>query len=242
MEQLLIIVAAALWGGGTGLLISRAAYRFSVAPDESWRTACPAGHPITGLGRGWVGRARCADGCQYGPNTALVAAITALACATLAGAAGVRPELGVWLLLAPVGVLLAAVDLAVHRLPDVLTLPLATATLMLLAVTTLLPGAKGRWTTALLGSLVLAAGYFILFLISPKGVGFGDVKLALCLGAVLGWYGWAIVLAGTFAGFLLGAFYGVGLILARRAGRTTSIPFAPFLLGGALIGMLLGAH
>ncbi|MEY9997736.1 leader peptidase (prepilin peptidase)/N-methyltransferase [Streptomyces sp. V4I8] len=242
MEQLLIIAAAALWGGGTGLLIPRAAYRFSVAPDERWRAACPAGHPITGLGRGWIGRARCADGTPYGPNAPILAAVTALVCATLASATGIRPELGVWLLLVPIGVLLATVDLAAHRLPDVLTLPLATAALTLLAVTTLLPGTEGRWTTALLGSVVLAVGYFALFLISPKGIGFGDVKLAIGLGAVLGWYGWAIVLVGSLAGFLLGALYGVGLILARRASRTTSIPFAPFLLGGALIGIFLGAQ
>lgn len=171
VEQLLIIVAAALWGGGTGMLIPRAAYRFSVAPDERWRAACPAGHPITGLGRGWIGRARCVDdGTSYGPNAPLLAAITALVCATLASATGIRPELGVWLLLVPIGVLLATVDLAAHRLPDILTQPLATAALTLLAVTTLLPGTEGRWTTALLGSLVLAAGYFALFLISPKGI------------------------------------------------------------------------
>lgn len=61
---------------------------------------------------------------------------------------------------------------------------------------------------ALLGSLILGAGYFALLLIS-KGFGFGDVKLALVLGAVLGRYGWAIVLIGTFARYLLGALYGI---------------------------------
>jgi len=46
----------------------------------------------------------------------------------------------------------------------------------------------------------------VLFLIAPRGFGFGDVKLSLALGAVLGWYGWAIVLIGTFAGVLLGSY------------------------------------
>lgn len=147
----------------------------------------------------------------------------------------------VWLLLAPGAVLLATVDFAAHRLPDVLTLPLAAAALVLLGVAAVLPGAGGSWTSALLGSLALGAGYFVLFLLS-KGFGFGDVKLALALGAVLGWYGWAIVLVGTFAGYLFGALYGIGLMLAGRADRTSRIPFGPFLLAGTLAGVLLGSH
>ncbi|MBK3558763.1 prepilin peptidase, partial [Streptomyces sp. MBT56] len=55
-----LLALAAVWGAVTGLLIPRAAYRFAVEPDEPWRTACPAGHPLTGPARGWLGPARCA--------------------------------------------------------------------------------------------------------------------------------------------------------------------------------------
>ncbi|WP_432154813.1 prepilin peptidase [Streptomyces tricolor] len=237
METLPIITAAALWGCATGVLIPRPAYRLSVPFEEPWRSACPAGHLLTGTGNGWLRRARCATGHAYGPSALSVASVTAAVCALLAAATGARPELVVWLLLTPAAVLLATVDFAAHRLPDVLTLPLTAAVLVLLGVAAVLPGAGGSWTSALLGSLVLAACYFVLFLIS-KGFGFGDVKLALVLGAVLGWYGWAIVLVGTFAGYL----YGIGLILAGRAGRTSRIPFGPFLLAGTLAGVFLGSH
>lgn len=81
----------------------------------------------------------------------------------------------------------------------------------------------------------------MLFLFS-KGFGFGDVKLALVLGAVLGWYGWANVLVGTFAGYVLGALYGIGLMLAGRADRTSRIPFGRFLLAGMLAGVVLGSQ
>ncbi|MBY8844629.1 A24 family peptidase [Streptomyces sp. SP2-10] len=241
METFWITAMAVLWGGGGGLLIPRAAYRLSVPPDEQWRTACPGGHPLAGVASGWLGRARCTDGDSYGPSAPLVAAVSAVVCAVLAAATGARPELVVWLSLAPVGVLLAAVDVASHRLPDVLTLPLAAAALVLLGVTALLSGAGGNWTSALLSSLILGVCYFVLFLIS-KGFGFGDVKLAFVLGAVLGWYGWVIVLVGTFAGYLLGALYGIGLMLLGRADRMSSIPFGPFLLAGTLVGVLLGSH
>jgi leader peptidase (prepilin peptidase) / N-methyltransferase len=175
VETLLIITAAVLWGCGTGVLVARPAYRLSVPPEEPWRWACPAGHPLTGIGNGWLGRARCAAGDAYGPSTLSVALLTAVVCALLAAAVGARPELVVWLLLAPAAMLLATVDFAAHRLPDALTLPFAAAALVLLGVAAMLPGARGSWTSALLGSLILGAGYFGLFLVS-KGFGFGDVN------------------------------------------------------------------
>lgn len=146
-----------------------------------------------------------------------------------------------WLLLAPPAVLLATVDRRVHRLPDPLTLPLAAAAVLLLGGAALLPGHAGSWTSGLLGGLVLGGFYLLLFLINPNGMGFGDVKLALALGVALGWYGWEVLFLGGFAGFLFGAAYGLGLVLLRRAGRKTGIPFGPFMIAGALTGVLLGA-
>ncbi|MYX16211.1 prepilin peptidase [Streptomyces sp. SID8374] len=286
--DLALLVAAAVWGGATGLLLPRAAYRFAVEPEDPWRTACPAGHAFTGrFGASWLGPARCrscgprartsvryggeaddpvprgeqaeasvpygeeADApvpygddrpapAPYAPNT-LAPLVTVLVCIALAAATGARPELGVWLLLAPPAVLLATVDRRVHRLPDPLTLPLAGAAVLLLGGAALLPGHAGSWTSGLLGGLVLGGFYLLLFLINPNGMGFGDVKLALALGVALGWYGWAVLFLGGFAGFLFGAAYGLGLVLLRRAGRRTGIPFGPFMIAGALTGVLLGA-
>ncbi|MFD5007067.1 prepilin peptidase [Streptomyces mutabilis] len=240
--ELAVVLVAALWGAVTGALLPRPAYRFSAPSGEAWRERCPQEHEVPGwLGRAWC--ARCATGeASYGPRTASLATVTALVCAALAAATGTRPELAVWLLLAPAGVLLAVVDLRVRRLPDPLTLPLAGAALALLGVTALVPEHAGEWTTALLGALALGGGYGVLFLINPAGMGFGDVKLALTAGAVLGWYGWPTVMLGTFAGFLLGALYGGALVVARRAGRKTAIPFGPFLIAGAFLGVLAGAY
>ncbi|MFD8967298.1 prepilin peptidase [Streptomyces sp. NPDC059568] len=176
----------------------------------------------------------------YAPSV-LIPLLTALVCAALAAATGPRPELAVWLLFTPFAVLLALVDRHVHRLPDQLTLPLAAAAAVLLGVAALLPGAGGSWSLALLGGLALGVCYFVLFLINPNGMGFGDVKLALSLGVALGWYGWLVLFVGAFVGFLLGALYGLGLILLRRAGRKSAIPFGPFMITGALTGILLGA-
>ena len=240
----LLIALAALWGAAAGALLPRAAYRFSVPSEEPWRRTCPDGHPLGG----WLGRARCRtcgkgqSGQSYGPGGSLLPGVTALVCAALAAATGTRPELAVWLLLAPAGVLLSAVDLRVRRLPDPLTLPLAAAALALLGLVALVPEHAGSWPNALSGALALGAGYWVLWRINPGGMGFGDVKLALGAGAVLGWYGWDTVLLGTFAGFLLGALWGGLLVIARKAGRKTVIPFGPFLIAGAYAGLLIGAY
>jgi leader peptidase (prepilin peptidase)/N-methyltransferase len=254
----LLIALAALWGAAAGTLVPRAAYRFSVPQEENWRRLCPGGHPLRGPARGWIGPARCRECAAgavaahdagiavprsaYGPRTPLISLVTALLCAGLAAATGPRPELVVWLLLTPVGVLLAAVDLRVRRLPDVLTLPLALAALLLLGLVTPVPERAGDWTTALLGTLALGGGYFVLWIVNPDGMGFGDVKLALGAGALLGWYGWPTVMLGTLAGFLFGVLYGGALVVARRAGRRTAVPFGPFLLAGAYVGLLTGAY
>ncbi|WP_411108219.1 prepilin peptidase [Streptomyces sp. c-19] len=235
------ITLAALWGAAVGLLVPRAAYRLSVASEEPWRDRCPDGHVLVGPARGWLGgpgRLDCAT--TAAPLTAPL--LTALVCAALAAATGgPRPELAVWLLCAPFAVLLASVDARVHRLPDGLTLPLAAAVPLLLGGAELLPYDAGSWLHALLGALVLGGAYLGLFLINPGGLGFGDVKLAVPLGAALGWYGWGVLFTGAFAGFLLGAVYGFGLVLLRKAGRSSAIPFGPFMLAGGLLGLLLGA-
>ncbi|WP_256988172.1 A24 family peptidase, partial [Streptomyces sp. BR123] len=179
-------------------------------------------------------------GHRYGPRSGGIAALTGVVCAALAWAAGPRPETAVFAGLAPVLVLLALVDLAVHRLPDVLTLPLAAAAAAALGAAALVPGAAGSWRLALLGGAALGAAYLLLFLINPAGMGFGDVKLALALGVALGWYGWGVWLFGAFLGFLYGALYGLGLVLRSPNGRKQAFPFGPFMAAGALTGVLLG--
>ncbi|MFJ9011131.1 prepilin peptidase [Streptomyces canus] len=240
MTELLVAVAA-LWGAAAGSLLPRAAYRYSVPSGEPWRQTCPDGHPLGGR-LGWARCRTCGTRQSYGPSTPVLSTVTALLCAALVAATGTHPEIAVWLLLAPVGVLLAVIDLRVRRLPDPLTLPLAAAALALLGAVSLVPEHAGNWLNSLFGALALGAGYWVLWRINPGGMGFGDVKLALGAGVVLGWYGWDTVLLGTFAGFLLGALYGGVLVLVGRAGRKTAIPFGPFLITGAYAGLLIGAY
>lgn len=235
MPVLVLALCAAAYGAVAGCLLPRAVYRLALPPGERWRTECAEGHRLSGL----LGRTGC-PACAAPAGSLAYAAACGLLCAALAAATGPRPELAVWLAAVPVGVLLAAVDATSQRLPDVLTLPFAAATAALLGGAQLLPRAHGTWTGALLGGAALAAGYFVLFLINPRGMGFGDVKLAASQGLALGWYGWNVLFAATFAAFLLAAGYGLALLLARRARWKSSVPFGPFMLLGTFLGLILG--
>ncbi|WP_251829408.1 A24 family peptidase [Streptomyces sp. ATCC 21386] len=253
-----LTLTAALWGAATGTLLPRPAYRFTVDEDHPWHHTCPVGHHITGPANGWLGPARCRPTttpstplpttatppptCSYGPRTPPVALTTALICATLALTTGTRPELAVWLLLAPLGVLLTLVDLGAQRLPDPLTLPFAALALTLLGAVALVPEHAGQWRTALYGALALGGLYFLFFLIRPMALGFGDVKLALGLGAVLGWYGWGALYLGTFAGALIGSAYTVVALARRRAVRRQLVALGPFMIAGAYVGLLLESY
>lgn len=154
---------------------------------------------------------------------------------------GLDWALPAYLYLVAVGVAMAVIDLDHQRLPDVLTLPSYPVAGLLLLLPAVAEGAWGDYLRAWLGAAVLYAFYFVLMLLYPRGMGFGDVKLAGVLGLYLGWLGWGVLAVGGFLGFLLGAVVGGGLMVLGRAGRKTKVPFGPFMLVGAYLAMLWGA-
>lgn len=148
-------------------------------------------------------------------------------------------ELPAYLYLAAIGTLLAFVDVAVKRLPDPFTLPSYLLGPALLGVAVLAGGRPVRLGHALIGLAVLWALYAVQHLFAPGQIGWGDVKLSGVLGLYLGWLGAPAWWLGVLAGFVLGGLYAAGLLLTRRGTRRTEIPFGPFMLVGALAGILL---
>jgi leader peptidase (prepilin peptidase) / N-methyltransferase len=153
---------------------------------------------------------------------------------------GFSAELPAYLYLGAIGVALALIDIDVKRLPNVIVLPSYIVSAVLLAAAALVEQEWADLLRAGLGMAALYVFYFVLALVYPRGMGFGDVKLAGVLGGYLGWLGWAEVVSGGFLGFLFGGVVGGGLMLARRAGRRSMIPFGPFMLAGALVAILWG--
>lgn len=153
---------------------------------------------------------------------------------------GADPALPAFLVLGAVGVVLSTVDLATKRLPDALVLPSYVAGLVLLGLAATVERDGAPLLRALLGMVALFGLYLVLALINPAGLGFGDVKLAGVLGLHLAWLGWDVLLTGALAGFALVALVALGLLAARRVSRSSALPFGPFMLTGALLGIVAG--
>jgi leader peptidase (prepilin peptidase)/N-methyltransferase len=186
-------------------------------------------------------RGRCRDcGTHISARYPLVEAGTAVLFGVLTLAIGLEPELPAFLYLGAIGVALAMIDIDVRRLPNAIVLPSYPVAAALLTLAAVVDGSWGDLLRAGLGMVALYAFYFLLALVYPAGMGFGDVKLAGVLGLYLGWLGWAEVVAGGFLGFLFGGVVGGALVLVRRAGRKSMIPFGPFMLAGALVAILWG--
>ena len=143
-----------------------------------------------------------------------------------------------YVVLAALGVLLAAIDSDVHRLPDKLTLwPLP----VLAGLLVIASAGLDDWSRVLRAGacgVAVALAFLVLALAAPSGLGLGDVKLALLLSFTLGWLGVTAVATWLFFGFLAGGLWALALLVTRRATRKTYIAFGPPLLLGALPAIL----
>lgn len=241
--NLLLVASLAAAGLAAGWGQRAVIARYAVPAGEPLLRCPDCGHQSLSARRMAVAPlARCAAcALRTGAPPLAVEVTTALLLGALA--ARVHPGLvlaaACWLALCSVP--LAFIDGAVRRLPDVLTGPaLAGTALLLLAAA----AAGGHWHVlgqSVLGGAALSGFCLVLALISPSGMGMGDVKAAAGLGTMLAWRGWAALVAGGFAGFLLAAVYGIALLISGRATRKRQIPFGPFMIAGAFLVILAGA-
>ena len=145
-----------------------------------------------------------------------------------------------FLYLATISIALALIDIDVHRLPNAIVLPSYLVGVVLLGAAGLLAGDVEALVGAAVGLVALWSAYLLMALAYPGGMGFGDVKLAGVLGLYLGFLGWGELVVGAFAAFLLGGLFSIALLLMRKASRRSAIPFGPWMLVGAWVGILCG--
>ena len=266
VNLILIGLAGLVAGGFATMLVDR-------IPDKtpmSLRSRCPhCGHAL-GVADvipvlSWIRRRTCRH-CEA-PVT-IAYPLVELATAGLFVAAAARYGLE-WEVLPPLVLVVALValsmiDMYVYRLPDRLVFPslgISALAIVIAAFGIDRPSAVGR---AAAGMGIYFLILFVAHLISPRGMGFGDVKLALLLGLHLGWTagsryaGWSPVFRLVVWGLLLGCFIGIiggiSLALLRKGGRNVvadpeaedgqptrllghSFPFGPALAAGTLAVM-----
>lgn len=186
---------------------------------------------------------RTCPGCAApGPfaRTVALGALGGLLLGTLAWRLGATPILAAEEILALGLLALSAVDLASYRLPNRLLYP--TAALVLLGEVAA-AGAQGQFGSleraVLFGAL--AFGIFALIhLVAPRGMGFGDVRLAGLVGLGCGWFGAGPEFSAFFTAFVGGALVGLVVMVVTGQGRRTRLPFGPFLAAGAVVALLAG--
>jgi leader peptidase (prepilin peptidase) / N-methyltransferase len=227
--------AGAVIGVPAGAVLRGPVFALSVPSGSPERTDCPRCGAATG------GRlaARCRQ-CRgwFGPPAVLeltTAVVLALLCARFADS----PAVVAFGFFGVLGVALSAIDIETRRLPDKLTLPAYPALVVLLGLAALFGHSGAALVRALLGGVALTCAYFLLAVLRPGQLGAGDIKLAGLTGLALGWLGWPVLILGAALAFVLSGVISLGLLAARRISLRDSICFGPFMLGGALIAILV---
>lgn len=135
------------------------------------------------------------------------------------------------------------IDLQLLRIPDRVTFPTLAVSLPLVLAVSVRLDARGAFAGALVGAVTYFLVLLLPHLVYPRGMGFGDVKLALVMGLYLGWLGWSdlhpvagpiqLVLYGLMLGCTLGVVFGVtSAVVTKRRGE---FPFGPALALACII-------
>ncbi|WP_061965913.1 prepilin peptidase [Demequina aurantiaca] len=241
-------VLVALLGLVVGSFLNVVVWR--VPRDESIRfppSACPScGHQIRSRDNipvlSWlILGGKCRDcKARISARYPLIELLTGVLFVLVLWQFGLGLEFVAFAYLAAIGVALTAIDLDVHRLPNVIVLPAYVVLAVLLIAQSAVTGDWWPLARAAIGGASLFAFYFLAAILYPGGMGFGDVKLAGVLGIALGWLGWGPLVVGSFAAFLVGGVVGVILLATGRVKRKGGIPFGPWMIVGAAIGVAWG--
>ncbi|GAC1317294.1 MAG: A24 family peptidase [Acidimicrobiales bacterium] len=220
------------------VVIDRVPARGAVLPPYPHCRSCGAPAPswLGGIGR--CRRCRLPLGARYG--------LVEAASAALLAAAGLRfahsPALPAFCVFFASLLAITVIDLDHFIIPNRVIYPTLAATIPLLLVAAAVGDDWGKARTAAIGGV---GGFFALFVvhtISPRGMGFGDVRLAGVIGMMLGWLGLGYVALALFLSFLLASVVGIFLLATRIRGRKDAVPFGPFMAAGAVVAALWGSR
>ena len=177
------------------------------------------------------------------PGLGWRSAVLAAVCGGLLGAVTGLDWPLLWLVpLTPVAVALSVIDWHTRLLPRVIVVPATLAAIAVMTAVGLATDEREALVRALAGMVVARSFFWVLWFLRSAGMGFGDVRLAAPVGLVLGWVGWGALAIGLWVGFVAFAVPAVGLAIVRRdrSMLKKSFPFGPFMVVGALVGLVWG--
>jgi leader peptidase (prepilin peptidase)/N-methyltransferase len=169
-----------------------------------------------------------------------VAALTAAAASWVAASVGARWVTVAYVYLVGMLAVLFITDLDHKRIPNRITYPGTPIGLALLATGAFLDGTAAGLGRALGGGIVYAAFFLIVFLVARGGLGFGDVKLALPIGAFSAFLGWERLLLAGLVTAAVGGVMAVATLLWGRGGLRAEIPYGPAMIVGGVVAIAAG--
>ena len=229
-DTVLAALVAALLAGLGGLLVPRLIARI---PEPATKGEGPVDEPAKMLYADIAAR----------PGLAWRSALLSGAAGALLGAATGLDWPLLWLVpLTPVAVALSVIDWHTRLLPRVIVVPATLAAVVVVTVVGLATGERDALVRALVAMVAARSFFWVLWFVRSAGMGFGDVRLAAPVGLVLGWTGWGALAIGLWASFMLFVVPALVVLLARRDRSLLkkSFPFGPFMVGGALVGLVWG--
>lgn len=137
-------------------------------------------------------------------------------------------------------VVLTVIDLDTKLLPNRIVYPAFVVGWAGLVAAAIVDGVTDRLLDAAIGAGIFGGTFFLIALVAPRGMGFGDVKLGFVLGTFLGYVRLGLVPLGMFLAFLIGAVTGVVVMLMTGGNRKMQIPFGPFLALGTVLALFAG--
>ncbi|WP_309970594.1 A24 family peptidase [Arthrobacter oryzae] len=168
--------------------------------------------------------------------------LTAFLFAAMAWRFGWSWVLPAFFFLSATGLVLSWIDLQHKLLPNKVVLPSLGIGFVLLLLDAGMNQRWGNLLAAVIGCAVTFVIYLILALISPRGMGMGDVKLSAPLGMYLGYLSAGHLILGIVLGFIAGAVTSVLLVTSGLAGRKTVLPFGPSMFLGCVLTVLWGVE
>ena len=189
-----------------------------VAPFVCWFRGCPA-----------CGRRMPATVIGMQALIPVLCVVTALA---LGGSAVAIPYL--WLIICGIGI--SVIDLRLWLIPWWMPWALAASGFAMIVAVSLSLGIPAGIIGSLLGGLAWFALFFVMWLVSPRRIGFSDVRLALALGLFVGWLAPVLTMYAVFISSV------VALVIALASwigGRGTRFAFGPAMVLGSLIAVWL---
>jgi leader peptidase (prepilin peptidase) / N-methyltransferase len=244
LPPLVGLVFAGAFGAIVGSFLNVCIHRLPLGASIVWpSSACPhckrelAWYENIPVASYLVLRARCRT-CKA-PISARYPFVEALTCAMFVGAwwyYGPGPVLASRLVLGSALIVLFAIDLEHHLLPNVITLPGIVVGFAFSLI------AEPGWIASIIG---LLAGGGVLYLVAvayyrirhEEGLGMGDPKMLAMIGAFLGW---KLTLLTLLVASLTGTVVGLSLIAVGRGSMKYALPFGCFLAVGALVSAVAG--